>query len=58
MALILPPIKFEAVPLKDVAEVVFLAETDESPQILCFCRKKFFSHSSYGSDFEISGIPA
>ena len=43
MTLILPQIKFEAIPFKDVGGVAFQADTDAdaSDQILGFCLKSF-----------------
>ena len=41
MTLILLQIKFEAIPSKDVGEVAFQADADESHQILGFCRNSF-----------------
>ena len=37
MTLILPQIKFEAIPSKDAGEVAFQSEADRSHQILGFC---------------------
>ena len=41
MILILPQIKFEVIPSKDVGEVAFKPEADRSHQILGFCYKSF-----------------
>ena len=41
MILILPQIKFEAIPSKDAGEVAFQPEVDRSSQILDFCDKSF-----------------
>ena len=41
MILILPQIKFEAIPSKDAREVAFQPEADRSLQILGFCYKSF-----------------
>ena len=58
MILILPQILFEAIPAKDSGEVAFQSEADRSHKILGFCHKSFsLSCSSYGSDFEIFGLP-
>ena len=44
MTLILPQIKFEAIPSKDAGgEVAFQTEADRSHQILGFCHKFSFS---------------
>ena len=49
---------FEAIPPKHVGGNAYLAEADPSNQILGFCRNSFFSHGSYGSDFEIFWNPS
>ena len=41
MILILPQIKFEAIPSKDAGEIAFQPEADRSHQILGFCHKSF-----------------
>ena len=41
MTLILPQIKFEAIPSKDAGKVAFQPEADRSHQILGFCYKNF-----------------
>ena len=41
MILILPQIKFEAIPSKDAGKVAFQPEADRSHQILSFCHKSF-----------------
>ena len=41
MILILPQIKFEAIPSKDAGEVAFQPEADRTHQILGFCHKRF-----------------
>ena len=41
MILILPQIKFEAIPSKDAGEVAFQPEADRPHQILGFCHKSF-----------------
>ena len=41
MTLILPQIKFEAIPSKDAGEIAFQPEADSSHQILCFCHSSF-----------------
>ena len=41
MTLILPQIKFEAIPSKDAAEAAFQAEADPSHQILGFRHNNF-----------------
>ena len=42
MILILPQIKFEAIPSEDAGEVAFQPEADRSHQILGYCHKSFF----------------
>ena len=41
MILILPQIKFEAIPSRDAGEVAFQAEANTSHQILGFCHNSF-----------------
>ena len=41
MTLILPQIKFEAIPSKDAGEVAFRCEADRTHQILGFCHNSF-----------------
>ena len=41
ITLILPQIKFDAVPTKDTGEVAFQPEADRSDQILGFCHNSF-----------------
>ena len=41
MILILPQMKFEAIPSRDAGEVAFQPEADRSRQILGFCHKSF-----------------
>ena len=41
MTLILPQIKFEAIPSRDVGKVAFQPEVDRSHQILGFCLNSF-----------------
>ena len=42
MTLILPQIKFEAIPSKHAGEVAFQLEDDKSHQILVFSHNSFF----------------
>ena len=57
MILILPQIQFEAIPSKDTGEVAFQSEADRSHKIFGLLPQNLFSCSSYGSDFEIFGLP-
>ena len=43
MSLILPELKFEAIPSEDAGEVAFQPAADRSHQILGFCHNSFSS---------------
>ena len=53
MILILPQIKFEAIPSKDAREVAFQPEAERSHQILGFCDKSssLVAHMAMISEF-------